>query len=186
MSTQGVGTFAINSFWESGRLIFYEKAYGHTTTGDVFILGADYVQVGDTANDVNFVWKGSSTGTFTLDAGAHTLAMTGLATSTDGAVTITDATASTSATTGALIVSGGIGAAKDIHTAGDINFMTSVDSAAVADTVSLGGYEISAGHRALAISSEEVVAADDDEAKFSNKLPVRINGATYNIMLTVT
>jgi hypothetical protein len=68
----------------------------------------------------------------------------------------------------------------------DIAFSTSVDSAAVADEVSLGGYEISAGHRALAISSEEVVVVDVDETKFSHKLPVRINGATYNIMLCAT
>uniref|UniRef100_A0A6M3K493 Uncharacterized protein n=1 Tax=viral metagenome TaxID=1070528 RepID=A0A6M3K493_9ZZZZ len=120
MSTQGVGTFAINSFWESGRLIFYEKAYGHTTTGNVFILGADYVQVGDTANDVDFNWKGDTTGTFTLDAGAHTLALTGMATSTDGAVTITNATATSSTTTGALIVTGGIATAADITVGDDI------------------------------------------------------------------
>lgn len=68
----------------------------------------------------------------------------------------------------------------------DISFTTSVDSAAVADTVSLGGYEISAGHRALAISSEEVVVTETDETKFSHKLPVRINGATYNLMLCAT
>jgi len=65
-------------------------------------------------------------------------------------------------------------------------FATSIDSAAVADQVSVGGYEISAGHRALAISSEEVVVADADETKFSHKLPVRINGATYNLMLCAT
>jgi hypothetical protein len=76
-------------------------------------------------------------------------------------------------------------AAIDIDTT-DITFNTSVDSAAVEDKVSLGAYEISAGHRALAISSEEVVAADVDETKFSHKLPVRINGATYNIMLCAT
>lgn len=98
MATQGVGTYKLNAFWEEGRLIYYEKAYGHTTTGDVFILGHDYVQVGDTANDVNLVWKGTTTGTFTLDAGAHTLALTGMATSSDGAVTIT--VASLNATTG--------------------------------------------------------------------------------------
>jgi len=123
MATQGVGTFAINSFWESGRLIFYEKASGHTTTGNVFILGADYVQVGDTANDVDFNWKGSTTGTFSLDAAAHTLALTGMATSTDGAVTITNATATSSTTTGALIVTGGIATAADI-TCGDDLFMS--------------------------------------------------------------
>jgi hypothetical protein len=65
-------------------------------------------------------------------------------------------------------------------------FPSSLDSAAVADEVSLGGYEISAGHRALAISSEEAVVAETDETKFSHKLPVRINGATYNIMLCDT
>jgi len=64
-----------------------------------------------------------------------------------------------------------------------ISFDQDVDSAAVADTVSISGYEIGAGHRALAISSEEVVVVEADETKFSHKLPVRINGATYNIML---
>jgi hypothetical protein len=151
MSTQGVGTFAINSFWESGRLIFYEKAYGHTTTGDVFILGADYVQVGDTANDVNFVWKGSSTGTFTLDAGAHTLALTGMATSTDGAVTITNATATSSTTTGALIVTGGIATAADI-TCGDDLFM----AATGVINFGAGDITITGGTNTLAIAGASV------------------------------
>ena len=60
------------------------------------------------------------------------------------------------------------------------------DSAAVADEVSLGQYEIGVGQRSLAISQENPVVADTDETKFSNKLPVRINGTTYNIMLTVS
>ncbi len=122
MAAQGVGTYKLNAFWESGRLIYYEKAYGHTTTGDVFILGHDYVQVGDTANDVDFAWKGTTTGTFTLDAAAHTLALTGMATSTDGAVTITNATATSSTTTGALIVTGGIATAADIFCGDDLFF----------------------------------------------------------------
>jgi hypothetical protein len=63
---------------------------------------------------------------------------------------------------------------------------TSVDSAAVTDEVCLGAYEISAGHRALSISTEEAVVAETDESKMSHKLPVRINGATYNIMLCAT
>jgi len=67
-----------------------------------------------------------------------------------------------------------------------VRFDNSNDSAAVADQVSLGGYDISAGHRALAISSEEVVVVETDETKFSHKLPVRINGTTYNIMLCAT
>ncbi len=69
---------------------------------------------------------------------------------------------------------------------GIAKFIFSNDSAAAADTVTLGGYEISAGHRTLAIGSEEVVVAETDETKFSHKYPVRINGATYYAMLTAT
>ena len=122
MSSQAVGTYKLNAFWESGRLIYYEKASGHTTTGNVFILGHDYVQVGDTANDVDLQWYGTTTGTFVLDAAAHTLAMTGMAASTDGAVTITNATATSSTTTGALIVTGGIATAADIFCGDDLFF----------------------------------------------------------------
>ena len=67
---------------------------------------------------------------------------------------------------------------------GDQKFGGSVDSAAVADQVSIGGYELGAGQRALAISQEYDVIGDADESKFSHKLPVRINGATKYIMLT--
>lgn len=62
----------------------------------------------------------------------------------------------------------------------------SVDSAAVADQVRIGGYEIGVGNRVLAISQETAVAADTVSTKFSNKVQCRINGATYFIMLTVT
>lgn len=62
-----------------------------------------------------------------------------------------------------------------------IMFAASQDSAAVADQVSLGGYEISAGHRALAISSEEVVITEALTADRS--YPIRINGVTYKMML---
>ncbi len=74
-------------------------------------------------------------------------------------------------------------AADDIMLAnGKVSFTGSLDSAAVADQVSLGGFEISAGHRALAISSEEVVVTEAVGAS-DRTLPVRINGATYKLML---
>jgi hypothetical protein len=83
-----------------------------------------------------------------------------------------------------------LGGGTDLVSLGIVNtwltFNTSIDSDAIADQVSIGGYDISAGHRALAISSEEVIVAETDETKFSHKLPVRINGATYNIMLCAT
>ena len=60
----------------------------------------------------------------------------------------------------------------------------SVDSAAVADQVGISRYEIGAGNTVLALSQETAVAADTDETKFSHKVQMRINGATYFVMLT--
>ncbi len=74
----------------------------------------------------------------------------------------------------------------DFNGAAELTFNSSIDSGATANEVSIGGYELSAGNRALSISQEAVVAADTDETKFSNKLPVRINGVNYYVMLTTT
>jgi len=63
-----------------------------------------------------------------------------------------------------------------------VRFDQSNDSAAVANEVSLGGYEIAAGERSLAISQENPVVAEAIGAS-DRTLPVRINGATYKIML---
>ena len=63
---------------------------------------------------------------------------------------------------------------------------TSADSAAVADEVTLGAYELSAGNRALSWSQEAAVAASVTEADYSHSVPVRINGTTYNIMMAAT
>jgi len=78
------------------------------------------------------------------------------------------------------------GNAGDLKLGRKLTFTTSLDSTSVADEVSLGAYEISPTHRALAIHSEEVVVVETDETKFSHKIPVRWNGATYNIMLCDT
>jgi hypothetical protein len=74
----------------------------------------------------------------------------------------------------------------DTWQSGNITLEDNTDSAATTDQVVLGAYDLSAGNRALSISQEAAVAADTDETKFSNKLPVRINGTTYYIMLTTT
>ncbi len=83
----------------------------------------------------------------------------------------------TGATHTGIVLSGALDAAGQ-----KIKYTTSLDSAAVANEVSISGYEISAGHRALAISSEEVVvtAAAGASDKY---LPVRINGATFKLLL---
>jgi len=63
-----------------------------------------------------------------------------------------------------------------------ITWDTSLDSAAVADQVSLSGYEIAVGARALAISQEDPVITEAVGAS-DRTLRVRINGTTYKIML---
>jgi hypothetical protein len=67
-----------------------------------------------------------------------------------------------------------------------IALSNSVDSAAVADEVTLGAYELSAGNRALAWSQEAAVVASVTETDYSHSVPVRINGTTYNIMMAAT
>lgn len=78
MATQGVGTFAINSFWESGSLIFYEKAVGHTATGDVFTLGTAAVKVGGTSQDVDFQVYGTGSVSAIIDIGDATFRLEGI------------------------------------------------------------------------------------------------------------
>lgn len=75
---------------------------------------------------------------------------------------------------------------QSITSANQVTHTVSTDTSAVADIVTLGAYEISGGHRALAVGCEEAVVAETDETKFSHKLPVRINGSTYNLMLCAT
>jgi hypothetical protein len=74
--------------------------------------------------------------------------------------------------------------AMTIHADQPLQLGSSSDLTATTDEVRLGSFDIAAGHRSLCIASEEVVAAETDETKFSHKYPVRINGATYYIMLT--
>ena len=78
MSTQGVGTFKVNSKFASGNLIFYEEAVGQTATGDVLTIGTGAVKVGGTAQDVDFQWYGTGSLSFILDAGASSLTLVGL------------------------------------------------------------------------------------------------------------
>jgi hypothetical protein len=62
----------------------------------------------------------------------------------------------------------------------------SEDLGSTPDLIGLFGYEISAGNRTLGIATETAVVAEVDETKFSHKLPLRINGSTYYMMLTAT
>jgi len=82
----------VGSRWSSGDLIFYEKNVSLAVAGNILEIADDEVVVGSTTNDIDFSWLGYTTGTFDLDAAAHTLAMTGMATSTDGLVTSTSTT----------------------------------------------------------------------------------------------
>src|SRR3990167_1153310 len=122
--TQGIGTFQIDSKFASGNLVFYEKGVGRTATGDVFTIGTAAVKVGGTGQDVDFQFYRTGSLSAIIDTGLATLTLVGITSSTDKPITISDATESTSTITGALIVSGGIGFAKDMYVGDDV-FLTS-------------------------------------------------------------
>ncbi len=122
--THGIGTFGINSKFASGNLVFYEKTVGRTATGDVFTVGTAAVKVGGTSQDVDFQVYGTGSLSAIIDIGAATFALVGLAASTDGIFTISNATEATSTTAGALVVTGGIAFAKDMYVGDDV-FLTS-------------------------------------------------------------
>ncbi len=124
MGTQGIGVFGINSKFASGSLVFYEKAVGRTATGDVFTVGTAAVKVGNTANDIDFQYYGTGSLSAIIDCALATLTIVGITATTNKPLTITDATATSSTTTGALIVTGGIATAADI-TCGDDLFISS-------------------------------------------------------------
>lgn len=71
----------IRSNWkipeQEGNLVFHEST-SRAIEASVFTLAPTVVTVGNAGNDVNFSWVGDTTGTFDLDAGAHTLVTTGL------------------------------------------------------------------------------------------------------------
>jgi hypothetical protein len=137
MGTQGVGTFQINSKFASGNLVFYEKAYGRTTTGDVLTIGTTAVKIGNTAQDVDFQYYGTGSLSAIIDCGAATLTLVGITATTNKPFSITDATASTTTATGALIVSGGVGIAKGLFV-GEVVSVGTVCQPDAADGAALG------------------------------------------------
>jgi len=137
MSTQGVGTFLINSKFASGSLVFYEKAVGRTATGDVFTIGTGAVKVGGTAQDVDFQFYGTGSLSAIIDCGGATFTMVGITMATDKPLSITDATASTTTTTGALKVTGGVGIAKGLFV-GEVVSVGTVCQPDASDGAALG------------------------------------------------
>jgi hypothetical protein len=83
-----------------------------------------------------------------------------------------------------LSLSGNIAAGgNSITGANQLTSTTSTDSGSAADTVTLGGYDLGAGQRTLAIGTEEAVAVEGAPLTNDRSLQVRINGVTYKIML---
>jgi hypothetical protein len=104
---------------------------------------------------------------------------------------VIDGTISANTTPGALVFSvatsgNSVTEAVRLKPTGAMAWKISADSAAVADEVSFGRYEIGGGNTVIAMSQETAVATDTDETKFSHKMQVRLNGATYFLMLTAT
>ena len=59
-----------------------------------------------------------------------------------------------------------------------------VPSTSPINTIQIFSTDISGGDATLGLRTEVAVATEVDETKFSHKLPVKINGSTYYIMLT--
>jgi len=161
-----------------GHLRILSGATGVITDGAGLVLSADIQAATLTNRYGTYVANAIGAGTVTNQYGIYIEDMTKGGTLDYGIYIV-------GADTYAIYVAADkIYAGGGIVTNGVITFDTSVDSAAVANQVSLGGYEISAGHRALAISSEEVVITEAIGAS-DRTLPVRINGVTYKLMLVV-
>lgn len=67
----------------------------------------------------------------------------------------------------------------------EVNLNTNASLVGAADLVKLGGYDLSAGNRTLALATETAVIATAELAS-THKLVVRINDVSYAIMLTTT
>jgi hypothetical protein len=76
------------------------------------------------------------------------------------------------------------GAAAPALCVGNSGATANDDFAAIADQVKLGNYDIAAGRRTLALATEEAVVTEAAGAS-DRTLAVRINGATYRILLKV-
>jgi hypothetical protein len=61
-----------------------------------------------------------------------------------------------------------------------------VPTTSPADMIQIFSTDISGGDATLGLRTEASVVTETDESKFSHKLPVKINGTTYYIMLTVS
>ena len=138
-STVGLTTYAING--DSLELVAY-KAFnvGNVeTAGGNFTVGQNLTVTGDlTVSGSTTVAAGTSVSFATTSFG-----LSGDVTST-GPLTVSDTTESTSNTTGALIISGGVGIAKSLHVGGNISVggtltyedVTNIDSVGI---VTAGG-----------------------------------------------
>lgn len=106
-----------------GTSTLYRDGSGALKTDGAFVVGGNFTAPTYTAT--NGTLTGGSTG-LTLNAGGSNQSITFTASGTGKAifnspVAISDTTASTSATTGALVVVGGVGAGGDLNVAGSLN-----------------------------------------------------------------
>ena len=81
---------SIRSGWSSGSLVFHDKTVAAPKTGyNILTIGSTAVTIGDGTKDIDFKWYGTSSDSFILDAGAHTLTMAGLNVSLSGDIALT-------------------------------------------------------------------------------------------------
>ena len=114
----------------------------------------------------------TATGDVTGVAGAFSGAVSGTTGDFSGVLTVTDGTAASSNTAGAVVVSGGIAALGDIHS-GDINASAGLDHASTLGTAKIG-YDGNAGNTGHAVFGQH-----SNFGTVSYALRQTVNGATY-------
>ena len=114
----------------------------------------------------------TATGDVTGVAGAFSGAVSGTTGDFSGVLTVTDGTAASSNTAGAVVVSGGIAALGDIHS-GDINASAGLDHASTLGTAKIG-YDGNAGNTGHAVFGQH-----SNFGTVSYALRQTVNGATF-------
>ena len=158
-----------------------------TAATSVSLDGTTTVTAISSALDVTALTIAQSGGAVTVNAAAG---ITSIGATAGASVTLTHSSAFRALTGGASAnASGAYFEAQTAGTVGNYQILMAnggTEPVSLADHVGISAVDIGGADATLAIATEVAVAVDADETKFSNKLAVRINGATYYIMLTAT
>ena len=129
----------------------------------------------DVVGDVNATGAGAFGGAVSGTTGTFSGAVSGTTGDFTGVLTVTDATAGSSNTAGAVVVSGGIAAVGDIHS-GDVYASATLDHTSTLGTAKIGYDGSNTGHAVFAQHSK--MSATDYALKQTSAGATSVNAAT--------